>query len=426
MSPIDLDHVAPSSPLADALRARCLDGFDGPAAPTTRSDPRWQPLLDCGTELWLDTGDIDVVDRLWCREVSALTTNNTLLNKEIQKGLYDAAVPELAALIRGAAPDLDDRGVVLEVAFALNAIHGLTLVGRFGGKVSVELHTDLARDIDASVAYGRRYHAICPTHFIVKVPLTPEGLVAARRLSDEGIPVNFTLGFSARQNLVIAGLARPSWCNVFMGRINAFLADRGLGDGRNAGEKATAASQAAVLGLRAEGLCPTRQIGASMRSADQVSSLAGLDVYTAPPAVAEEWLADGSLREDLANRLSDGFEVGFADGVDPEVEHLGAFWDVDPALVEAVHELAAAELPSLGPRGIVERIGQVAPDLFPSLTGAELKKVVDGGKIPSFEAWRDDVRTGRLAWDSLLTLAGLASFAQDQEALDARVRGLLS
>ena len=87
-------------------------------------------------------------------------------------------------------------------------------------------------------------------------PLTPAGLLAARQLSEDGIPINFTLGFSARQNYVITAIARPAFVNVFLGRLNAFVADHELGSGEFVGEKATISSQQAVLGLRAELVLP--------------------------------------------------------------------------------------------------------------------------------------------------------------------------
>ena len=51
------------------------------------SSPLWAAVRKTGTALWLDTGDIDAARELWVREFDALTTNNTLLNKEVQKGL---------------------------------------------------------------------------------------------------------------------------------------------------------------------------------------------------------------------------------------------------------------------------------------------------------------------------------------------------
>jgi transaldolase len=64
--------------------------------------------LNLKTRLWLDTGDIDEAKKLWCSEFEALTTNNTLLNKEIQKGIYDGLVHEVTDVIRKAAPDIDE------------------------------------------------------------------------------------------------------------------------------------------------------------------------------------------------------------------------------------------------------------------------------------------------------------------------------
>ena len=127
---------------------------------------------------------------MWNEEFQALTTNNTLLNREIQKGLYDRLVGEAVAVIRAASPSLSEQDLILEIAFALNAYHGLRLVEQFDAYVSVELHTNLAHDVEATVAYGKRFFAICPDRFIIKVPLTPAALLGARRLIHAGIPIN--------------------------------------------------------------------------------------------------------------------------------------------------------------------------------------------------------------------------------------------
>ena len=62
--------------------------------------------------MWLDTGDIEATHKLWTKEFTALTTNNTLLNKEVQKGLYDQLVPKAAKLVRDALPGVGDRQLV--------------------------------------------------------------------------------------------------------------------------------------------------------------------------------------------------------------------------------------------------------------------------------------------------------------------------
>jgi len=90
---------------------------------TGKKDPFWESLVEAGTELWLDTGDMQEAEANWTAEMSALTTNNTLLNNEIQKGIYDVFISEAKAVVR----DLPLEEKVKEIAFILNARHGLRL-----------------------------------------------------------------------------------------------------------------------------------------------------------------------------------------------------------------------------------------------------------------------------------------------------------
>jgi len=388
------------------------------------TSPLWTAAGATGTALWLDTGDVDAARALWTREFTALTTNNTLLNKEVQKGIYDRLVPEAAALLRDGAAG-DRKLLVQEIAFVLNAVHALKLVRHFDADVSVELHTAVANDAEASYQYGRRFHAICPQRFIVKVPLTPAGLLAARRLSDDGVRLNFTLGFSARQNWLIAALARPTWVNVFMGRINAFLADNKLGDGVNAGEKATLASQRQLRRLAAQGIV-VKQIGASMRSGQQCIDLLGLDVFTIPTAAAKEFVVKNPDPGSLRDRTKDDPAVGFAAGVDAAADHLHCFWETTEAFGKAVAAAAGLHAQTASAADVLAILGaHGAGDLFPQFSAEEAQRIAKEGKIPVYSSWRDRVRAGTASWDGILTAAALASFTQDQEALDQRIASLL-
>jgi len=113
--------------------------------------------------------------------MTALTTNNTLINKEIQKGIYDVFIADAMEIVK----ELPVQQQVKEIAFILNARHGLRLAKKFGGFVSVELHTDTAHDIGAIIEYGIRYFEISPDQFIVKVPYTASGLLGARKLREK-------------------------------------------------------------------------------------------------------------------------------------------------------------------------------------------------------------------------------------------------
>lgn len=389
---------------------------------TSAAHPHWTRLSEVGTELWLDTGDMDVAAKLWSHEFTALTTNNTLLNKEIQKGLYDRWIPEVAEAIREDQPGIGPRDLILEIAFALNARHALRLVQRFGADVSVELHTDLAHDVRRSVAYGRRYHALCPEQFIVKVPLTAEGLVAARHLVEEGIRVNFTLGFSARQNVLIACVAQPHYCNVFMGRLNAYSSDENLGDGSWVGEKASLASQNAILRLRNEIGSRTRQIGASMRTGEQVLTLAGSDIYTMPPGVVENFLDNLPAVEAIEYRVSATYEPAWNEGVEPEREGLHTLWDVPSALEATCREIGSWPLDQLTPAALVEALDAAGySSVLPQLDSERIDRIAQAGKMPKRAQWSEALSTGEVGLDALFTLAGLYSFAADQAALDERI-----
>jgi len=274
---------------------------------TPKKDPFWTALRKTGTTLWLDTGDMKEAAMNWSAEMSALTTNNTLINNEIQKGIYDDFITEANKILK----EIPEEKRIKEIAFILNARHGLRLASRFGGLVSVELHTDTAHDIEAIVNYGKRYHEICPDQFIVKVPYTPEGFLGAKILRDCGVKINFTIEFSARQNVLVAMLARSNYLNVFLGRIGGFIINNRLGDGTGAGEMAVLSSQKWVTKLSEDNPWSTKLIAASLRNFEQLDLLAGTDIYTMPPKVA------ASGRENLSgkfrSRLSKKYPVNLND-----------------------------------------------------------------------------------------------------------------
>jgi transaldolase len=382
------------------------------------SDPFWASLRRTGTELWLDTGDIDEAQKHWSTEMSALTTNNTLLNREIQKGIYDDYIKRAREVVG----NHDRQTQIREIAFILNARHGLRLVERFGGKVSVELHTDFAHDYDATVYYARRFHEIAPNHFIIKVPFTAEGLVASRELHKLEIPVNMTLGFSARQNFLATTFAKPEYVNVFLGRINSYFADNGLGSGRNIGEKTTLASQRSVEEANGENGGRTRQIAASMRSAGQLPLLAGVDVFTMPLEVAAG--AREELPADFASRRSEDYEVELHPEISPEEVRMECLYELTQKELDFIHKLT--ENPPINGKELAERARNGGcGDLFPGLDAEDLERIASEGKIPVHATWKSDIAEEKTAIDTLLNLAGLETFEKDQAELDHRIGALI-
>jgi len=390
------------------------------------SDPLWQRFLELGTQLWLDSGNFEAVEGIWTREYSGLTTNNTLLSKEVATGTYDELIAQAADLL-SQFPDLTPRQFRLEMAFILNAVHGLRLVQRFDAHVSVEEHTDLAHDLDESVEYARRYFAICPERFYVKIPFTAAGLLATRRARQEGILVNHTLGFSARQNYVIARLAFPSFVNVFLGRLNSLIADNQLGSGDYVGEKATLASQQVIRSLRKGSGIDTRQIGASFRSYEQYLNLAGIDVITSPPNVARELLDRRNELPLIENQLGQNYVPGIAQGVDPSQIALDTLWHIDDRLVDCVDAIEREDLNSFDAETLVDFFeSHGCSDFLVRWSNPEIAVSAAEGKIPKLGNWVDQLSDGSIGLDSLMNLAGFNSFAADQKKMDAHIQDVLS
>jgi transaldolase len=389
-----------------------------------REKPIWQKLRALGTRLWLDTADSDEAERLWCSEFEALTTNNTLLNREIQKGTYDELMHEVVQAIRQAAPGVDERRLILETGFVLNAHHGLRLVETFDAHVSVELHTDLGADVAGSVAYGERYFDVCPERFYVKVPLTPAGVLAARRLGHAGVPINLTLGFSARQNYLAVLLAQPRFVNVLMGRLNAFVVRNGLGDGRNVGEKAALATQRELLRLRDAGRTRSLLIGASMGEGAQVPALAGLDVFVMPTKVAAQYEAQPAGQ--LSSQVGNDLPVRLAEGVFLSDLNATTLWDVPKRFKDSVDELLNQSVDDLGPEDLQAYFAQAGfPDLLPQWSDDDICNAAADGEIPIFDRWTDRLARGEIGLDALMNLSALQSFATEQKALDDRIRSLI-
>lgn len=412
--------------LAAKVRELVAEGvslkFGHPTHKATPS-PVWQSVRALGTELWFDTGDLDEAAKVWTSEFGGLTTNNSLLNKEIQKGIYDGLIRKSTAALRSADHNISERDLLLETAFILNAHHALRLVQTFDAHVSVELHTDLANDVERTVAYGKRYFEICPERFYVKVPLTPAGLISARKLGEAGVPINFTLGYSARQNYLIALFSQTAYVNVFMGRLNSFVTDSKLGDGQNVGEKATLATAREILALRKSGKSKTKLIGASIRSGEQVGAVAGIDVLTIPTKAAAQFAAKGEMAK---SHVQEDPHVALAAGVKMSDFGGDALWTVSDKFKAATDALLKLDAATLTPEKLQDHFaGAGLPGFLPRWSEGDLQTITKDGKIPDFAKWKARLSSGEVGLDALMNISGLCAFTVDQAALDNRVRSLL-
>jgi transaldolase len=377
-------------------------------------------LTALGSELWIDTGDLEKAQSIWKSELAALTTNNTLANQVVQSGVMDETIQETVRKLRAVGANLDEEEMVTEIGFVINCKIALRLVQAFKVKVSVELHPAMSRDIEKTLNFARRYYKVCPEKFIIKIPLTPEGYLAVRTLRKEGMPINFTLGFSARQNYLAARLSNPSYVNVFLGRLNQVVSDQGLGSGEMVGEKVTLATQGALWDLRTEDPdVTTRLIGASIRNGNQVAALAGLDVLTIPPPAMENFLETWGSRE-LKSHVSDDITPGIDSG-NSLAGKFDSLWEVSEPFKKLVDSLLGQkDLDSMTGDGFRAFCDENKSDLFYPFSEEEFNTITEHGKIPRLKEWPDTI-----ALDDLMTQSALQSFAKDQKALDERIRSFI-
>jgi transaldolase len=408
-----------SQKLEEVLHDLAFEKIEGESL-RSESDPLLARLKALGTEVWIDTGELEKAQAIWKSEITALTTNNTLANQVVQSGIMDEVIEDTIHKIRQEGLELTEEEMILEVGFVINCKVALRLVQAFKVKVSVELHPAVSRSLEHTLHFGRRYFKVCPEYFTVKVPLTPEGYLAVRTLRQEGVPINFTLGFSVRQNYLAARLASPNFVNVFLGRLNQVVMDHKAGTGELVGEKVTLATQRALCSARDNHEeVHSRLIAASIRNGKQVAFLAGLDVLTIPPAAIKEFQSSGQSAEQVVSHIDDTIEPG----IDPQhalAKRFLGLWELSDEFKNFVDALVLnPQLDTMKGDELAELASGV--NLFHPFSENDLKKIQDHGKIPDLYAWPESVSI-----DDLMTQSALQSFTKDQNALDERIRSFLT
>ena len=162
--------------------------------------------------------------------------------------------------------------------------------------------TDISMEVmgDASnmISEGKRLYKKYGKVATIKVPCTPNGLVACKELSDDGIRVNVTLIFSASQ-AILAAKAGATYISPFVGRVedNSF-------DG--------VAVVREIASLYAKQNIKTEVLAASLRDVHSVARCYedGADIVTMPPAVFE-----GMYKHILTDKGLDLFDKDYAASV---------------------------------------------------------------------------------------------------------------
>ena len=171
-----------------------------------------EQLQNLGQSIWLDNISRELIDNGNLRRyienfsVTGLTSNPSIFDAAIGTGyVYDAGIKEKISagksgeqlFIELALEDLRRAADLFRPIFVST--------GGIDGWVSMEVSPLLASDSDASIKAARQIHQQADrTNLFIKIPGTPEGLIAIEELIFTGIPINVTLLFSREQYLAAA------------------------------------------------------------------------------------------------------------------------------------------------------------------------------------------------------------------------------
>lgn len=389
-----------------------------------------QALRRAGTShVYADTAAVDELGELLSAgenrilaEVDGNTANQPLVRKVIARYLDKGNLTEWVSWLRSVGTAERE---LLPVMYAIVCGRvGSDFVRGFASgrswEVSLQLHMGLCGDAEGAKRVGRYLRGMVSSAF-VKVPFTPHHphcFLIARDLETEGIPVNFTSTFSARQAVAAALLANVTRTNIFMGRINQGLEAELLG------EHVDLEAQRALLRLRREMGIKTQLIVASMREWRSFVRTAGCDVYTAPVSVIRDFLEESETSpEQIRSQLQTSYEGRLGIGADALAklgqESIARLYRVEPELVEFLKKLrGTAEYRELSDGEQLFRRFEEAGfgDLFYAPSESEWSEI-RRDKIPDLAS----PLTAHLSLDTLYSLLADADFEKYQEEMDREI-----
>ncbi len=162
----------------------------------------WQ-ANEIGQSIWFDYISRNLIDSGELRGLVESGVRGVTSNPAIFQSAISGSSDYDNSLIRYSAQASDAAGIfelvaiddVRDAADVLRSVYDSS--GRADGFVSIEVNPLLAAKTDETIVEARRLHAaINRPNIMIKVPGTPEGVPAIRKLISEGINVNVTLLFS--------------------------------------------------------------------------------------------------------------------------------------------------------------------------------------------------------------------------------------
>ncbi len=396
------------------------------------SNPSLAALRRAGTKhiyaASADTKEIDTLvnrDGRTVQEINGSTSNQRLLRQVVDGHLTGGAVAEYAKRLRLIDSTLTADETVGLIYTILNGCIANNIVSSLASgrpwDISLQLHMQLPTEPDAAKRIGRVLRRMVPSA-VIKVPFLPHApqcLLVARDLENEGIPVNLTSTFSARQ-VVVGGLfANVTLTNIFTWRLNHGLKAELLG------EHVDLCAQRWLTQLRRTAAIKTELTVAGLRDWRTFVHVAGCDGFTSPCGAIRSFMEQRELApEQITSQLDTSYEDRL--GVAPDVDDclgtkgIARTYKVEPELIQFLSEFRATrEFAALRDGDDVFRHFDRAGfgDFFYSPTPSQWQEM-GAGNLPQL----DSPLTARLPIDTLFTLLADADFEKSQEDIDRLIR----
>ena len=207
------------------------------------------------------------------------TTDVTVLKRAAETGLVDGVTTNPSLIAKSGRNMLE---VIAEICDLVE------------GPVSAEA---VAADAETLLKEGRKLAKVAP-NVTVKLPMTREGLIVCKALSEDGVKTNVTLCFSAMQAL-LAAKAGATFVSPFIGRLDDYGFD---------GMELIREIRAVYDNYGFD----TEILAASIRNASHVkeAALAGADCATIPPAVFDNLIKHPLTEKGLELFAADWAKTG--------------------------------------------------------------------------------------------------------------------
>lgn len=246
------------------------------------------------TTVVADTGEIEAIKE---HKPQDATTNPSLLYKAAQMPEYQSLVDEAISYGQGRASDEDAMIDAIIDKLAVN--FGCKILEIVPGRVSTEVDARLSFDTQGTIDKAHelielyKEAGIESDRILIKIASTWEGIKAAEQLEKEGIHCNLTLLFGFGQAIACAE-AKVTLISPFVGRIyDWYKAKQGV-DHIPVSEDPGVESVTKIFNYYKHHGYQTEVMGASFRTAEQVTALCGSDLLTISPNLLSELTSSDS------------------------------------------------------------------------------------------------------------------------------------